>query len=183
MTSLTPLCQKAISEVLAHEGGYTNNPKDRGGETNWGVTKAVAISHGYSGPMKDLPREKAVEIYAARYWDPLRLDDVAAACPSLAVAVFDAAVNSGPYWAAKTLQRLLTALNDGGRLYPDLTVDGNIGPATLAALEALRKARGADTDKVLAGAFRGVRCAFLLGLAEEKPPQETFLWGWLKRVI
>jgi lysozyme family protein len=49
------------------EGGYSNNPNDSGGETMWGVTDRVARANGYAGPMKDMPREVAKNIYFASY--------------------------------------------------------------------------------------------------------------------
>ena len=52
----------AFDLLMGHEGGYSNNPKDPGGETMWGITARVARAWGYSGPMKSLPRETAKQI-------------------------------------------------------------------------------------------------------------------------
>ncbi|MCP1772876.1 lysozyme family protein [Neisseria perflava] len=49
----------AVDRVLGHEGGYVNHPADPGGETNWGVTKAVAREHGYTGSMREMTRNEA----------------------------------------------------------------------------------------------------------------------------
>ncbi|MGJ3630121.1 glycosyl hydrolase 108 family protein [Sphingomonas sp. MMS24-JH45] len=58
----------AIEEVLANEGGVNaNDPRDAGGETMFGITKAVARADGYTGPMRDLPRQRAFDIYFRRY--------------------------------------------------------------------------------------------------------------------
>lgn len=51
-----------IDGILSIEGGYSNNPDDRGGETNWGITKATARANGYQGEMKALSREEAYAI-------------------------------------------------------------------------------------------------------------------------
>ena len=51
-----------IDGILSIEGGYSNNPADRGGETNWGITKATARANGYQGEMKALTREEAYAI-------------------------------------------------------------------------------------------------------------------------
>ncbi len=53
--------------VFAVEGGYSNNPADPGGETNHGVTVAVARSHGYDGPMREMPKETAQQTSAATW--------------------------------------------------------------------------------------------------------------------
>lgn len=44
--------ERAMDATFQHEGGYVNNPNDRGGETNWGITIAVARAYGYTGPMR-----------------------------------------------------------------------------------------------------------------------------------
>jgi lysozyme family protein len=56
-----------IDGVIEREGGYSNNPNDSGGETMWGVTIRVARANGYAGPMKDMPREVAKNIYFSQY--------------------------------------------------------------------------------------------------------------------
>ena len=56
-----------IDGVIGREGRYSNNPADRGGETMWGITAAVARANGYAGAMRDMPRETAKDIYHRRY--------------------------------------------------------------------------------------------------------------------
>ena len=58
---------KIIESVLDREKGYVNNPKDAGGETNWGITIATARRNGYTGPMRDLSRDQAAKIYLNEY--------------------------------------------------------------------------------------------------------------------
>mgnify|MGYP002715655281 FL=1 len=53
---------KAFDILMVHEGGYSNNPRDPGGETMWGITSQVARKHGYMGPMRDLPLTEAKRI-------------------------------------------------------------------------------------------------------------------------
>ena len=55
---------RAFTELLGNEGGYSNNPNDPGGETNWGITLAVARANGYVGAMKDMDQSFAKRIYA-----------------------------------------------------------------------------------------------------------------------
>ena len=62
-----PLIARTIDAILRAEGGYVNDPADKGGETNYGITVAVARANGYTGPMRDLPVAMARAIYTARY--------------------------------------------------------------------------------------------------------------------
>jgi hypothetical protein len=84
-----------ITALLAREGGYTNDPKDAGGETNWGITVTVARAFGYDGLMTLLPKETAIAIYKQRYWQDPRLDKVAEYSPRIAEELLDTGVNMG----------------------------------------------------------------------------------------
>src|SRR3546814_12368752 len=66
----------SFDRLSGHEGGYINHPNDPGGETMWGITVAVARGVGYAGPMRDLTREQAKQIYRSLYWMPVRGDDL-----------------------------------------------------------------------------------------------------------
>jgi len=168
-----------IAEVIAREGGYVNHPNDRGGPTRFGVTMATARAHGYAGDMQALPREKAAEIYRSTYWELPRLDQVAPLYPTVAAELFDTAVNMGPATASKFLQRSLSLLNRGAVDYPDIAVDGLIGKGTIAALTAYRNKRGGEGELVLLKALEACQAARYLDIAEGKPSQEAFLYGWL----
>jgi len=67
---------KAFDLLIGNEGGYVNNPSDPGGETNWGITRAVAVDNGYTGSIKLMPKETAKGIYKKMYWDRLRCDQL-----------------------------------------------------------------------------------------------------------
>jgi lysozyme family protein len=86
----------AIQKTLKYEGGYTNNPEDPGGPTNWGITIADARKYwkadADSADVKEMPLSVAVEIYRKHYWAPVNGDALPA---GLDFAVFDFAVNSG----------------------------------------------------------------------------------------
>ena len=78
----------AVDFVLAHEGGYSNNPKDPGGETHWGISKR-------SWPLLDikaLTKKQAKEIYRSSYWDSIFLDEEPFPKD---IIIFDTAVNIG----------------------------------------------------------------------------------------
>lgn len=174
----TTLFEAALARVLALEGGYVNDPADRGGETRYGITAATARRHGYPGDMTGLPLETARAIYRAEYWAPLRLDAVAARHAPLAGRLFDIAVHLGPGTAGQFLQRALNLLNRGRRLFPDLAVDGRIGPATLAALDAL----GPRDPPLLERLLWAYQARRYLEIIEHDPAQERFTRGWFARL-
>jgi lysozyme family protein len=173
-----------VEALIDREGGYVDNPADKGGPTCFGITQAVARAHGYAGPMQQLPREEAAAIYRRLYWLRPRLNEVAERSARLAAELFDTGVNMGPAVAVTFLQRALTALNRNGKDYPDLVPDGRIGPQTLAALDAflaLRGKRGGET--VLLRALEALQGERYLRLAERRPANEAFLYGWLANRI
>lgn len=172
-----------IEEVIAREGGYSNHPADRGGPTRWGITQAVARQHGFTGDMRVFPHEEAVAIYRRLYWLRPRFADVANHAPALAAELFDTGINMGPAVAARFLQRALNALNRNGRDYAHMAVDGAIGPATLAALTAFLDHRGTAGELVLIKAVEALQGERYLGLAERRPANEAFLYGWLANRI
>ena len=148
---------KAFDILMGHEGGYSNNPRDPGGETMWGITLQVARKHGYMGPMQDLPLTEAKRIAKIEYWDPVRADDLPEA---IRFDAFDAAYHSGPRQSIRFLQRAVGTKDDG-----------IIGPQTLAAV------RAADpqlTDK----RFNGHRLRFLADLKA----WPDFARGWARRI-
>ncbi len=168
-----------VEELIAREGGYVNHPADRGGPTRWGITQAVARAHGYGGAMKTLPRAEAVSIYRRIYWLRPGFDGVTERAPKVAAELFDTAVNMGPETAVGFLQRALNALNRNGRDYPDIAVDRRIGPATLAALAGFLRARGSAGEAVLVKALDALQGERYVQLAEARPANEAFLYGWL----
>jgi len=173
-----------VEALIDREGGYINHPADRGGATCFGITEAVARAHGYGGAMRDLPRAEAEAIYRRLYWLRPRFDQVARRTPRLAAELFDTGANMGPTVAATFLQRALTALNRCGKDYPDLVPDGRLGGASLAALDAFLEMRGkAGGETVLLRAMEALQGERYLRLAERRPANEAFLYGWLANRI
>ncbi len=147
---------EAFQLLIGNEGGYSNNPADPGGETMWGVTARVARAHGYTGAMRDLPLATAKAIAKAEYWDPFKCDQLP---PDVRFQVLDAAYNGGA--PAKWLQQAA-----------GVSVDGVIGPQTLAALNA------SDPDKIVMR-FDAYRLQYLARLRGELP---EFAGGWMNRI-
>jgi lysozyme family protein len=173
-----------IDGLIDREGDYANNPADKGGPTCFGITEAVARAHGYRGAMRQLPRSEAAAIYERLYWRRPGFDQVAKRSGRVAAELFDTGANMGPAVAVTFLQRALTALNRNGTDYPDLTPDGRVGPATLAALDSFLKIRGtASGETVLLRALEALQGERYLRLAERRPANEAFLYGWLANRI
>ena len=173
-----------LDDLLDREGGYVNHPADRGGPTRYGITEAVARAHGYDGPIRSLPVEEARSIYRRIYWLRPKFDSIAAEAPSLAAELFDTGVNMGPAVAVTFLQRALTALNRGGGDYPDLVPDGRVGAATIDALRRFLAVRGRDAgERILLRAIEALQGERYLRLAERRPANEAFLYGWLANRI
>ena len=170
--------QDTLDALIGREGGYSNHPADKGGATMWGITEATARAYGYDKLMAGMPREVAVRIYMERYWLRPGLDKVNAIDPVIAEELLDTGVNMGPATAGKFLQRALNVLNQGGKLYADLTVDGAMGPMTLQALRAFLQLRGAAGRTVLMRMLNAQQSVRYMELAEANPSQEQFEFGW-----
>jgi lysozyme family protein len=148
---------KALKYVLEIEGEFVDHPDDPGGKTRWGITEVVARNNGYTGPMEKLPVDLAKKIYKESYYDAVRADELPW---PMCYYLFDMAVNSGPVQAIKTLQKTLR-----------VSVDGILGPQTLAAAQAM----GAERQAL----FLAERAIFYFSLSTF--PQ--FGRGWLKRLF
>lgn len=175
--------EKFLRRLLQIEGDFSNHPHDTGGATRYGITEALARRHGYRGRMSELPHDLAFTIYEAEFIRKLGLDRVAEIYEPLAWELFEFAVHSGVSRSVETLQRLLNANNLRGVYWPDLDVDGAMGPRTLGALSAYAKRRGKEGLELLTIAFNGIQISFYLSLVEDPRRlghDETWFYGWLQ---
>ena len=150
-----------VSLIMRHEGGYSNNPVDRGGPTNMGVThKTLAawrkIDEVTSDEVEKLSMDEAKAIYRANYWNALNCDQLP---PGVDLVVFDFGVNAGPSKAAKMLQKALA-----------VAPDGMVGQITVGA------ARISDAPFVIA-TFSDERLRYYQSL----PDWPVFGEGWTRR--
>jgi lysozyme family protein len=167
---------RAHAFVQKWEGGYVNDPDDKGGETIFGISRR-AHPHWVGWKFVDFGdrgseelKIAAEKLYRMHYWQPLSLDQFPS--QKLATMVYQAAVNCGTTTAAKWLQ---TALNGNGAT---LKVDGKVGNHTLHAIhEADREGK---TSAVVED-FRGSQKDHYYALIRN-PEQSKFLIGWLNRV-
>ena len=148
-----------IEVVLEHEGGYVNDPKDPGGETNFGIAKR-------SNPdvdIKNLTKAEASLIYKTKYWDKNKVESLP---EELWHIYFDCCVNMGKSRAVKILQQ---AANGKGA---NIDVDGGLGPNTLKAISNVELER-----------VRAYRVKYYADLVTRKPELEKFYFGWYKRAL
>ena len=134
-----------LSAVLYMEGGYVNDPTDPGGETNHGITVKVAREKGYTGPMIELTKAEAIDIYVEDYINRPKFDLVMQSSPAVAHKLIDAGVNVGTHRSSCWFQKSLNSLNRGGRDYPKISEDCKVGKYTLDAYNSLASVRGQVT--------------------------------------
>ena len=171
--------QSIIDGVIAVEGGYVDNPSDPGGKTNMGITEAVARANGFKGDMRALPRSTAYAIYYTRYVVGPNFDDVALIDERVAEELIDSGVNAGTERAAKWFQEALNGLNERGKAYTDVKVDGDIGPGTLSAFRAFKARRGKTATIIMLRALDAFQGEHYLTLGKDNSKFEDFLNGWL----
>ena len=168
----------AHSKTAVKEGGYVNNEKDPGGETNHGITKYVAMRYGYTGDMKTLPVETAKAIYKKAYWDTLYLDSVVD--QDVASEIFDTGVNCGIGTSAGFVQKILNAFNKEGTLWNDLKEDGVLG---MASISALNRAIDLKFKPEILKALNSLQGAHYIDIARRNTKLEVFVLGWFRNRV
>lgn len=161
-----PGFNEAVEKVLKHEGGYVDDPLDRGGATNYGITQKVYENFVgrpvTKAEIKNMPIGNAKAIYKKEYWDKVKGDSLKDY--AIAFLIFDAAVNSGVSTAIKTAQRIL-----------GINPDGIAGPEFIKHLNNFN-AKSFTTQ------FLKAREDFYKAIVERNPSQQRFEKGWLNRV-
>ena len=148
-----------IDITLHHEGGYVHDPKDLGGETNFGIAKRFYPDVD----IKNLTEDEAKEIYKRDYWVRNRVEELP---ENLRHIFFDMCVNQGRGRAVKILQQAANAKGAG------LKVDGGMGPKTIAAMD------GVELQRV-----RAYRVKYYADLVTRKPDLEKFYFGWFRSAL
>jgi len=168
--------KKIINHSMGIEGGYSDNPSDSGGQTKYGITEYTARRHGYTGPMKDLPYDVGFKIYEDDYWDAIMGDKMLKVSFPITAKLFDAGINISPRRIIAMLQRSLNLLTES-----KLTVDGIIGSKTINSLQGYMDKR--NSAKTLLKLIDGFQTTYYAELAEERPKDRAFIYGWIKNRI
>lgn len=177
-TDLNKTIPQILDEIVAVEGGYVNHADDLGGPTIFGITERIARKHGYRGRMQDMTREQAKAIYLAEFIRAPGFEAVHAVNPAIAAELIDTGVNMGTAYPCLWLQRCLNAFNDKGRLYPDIRVDGDVGPGTIAAIKAYLTKRDSRAVAVMLSALNSLQGARYVDVTEARAANESFTYGW-----
>jgi lysozyme family protein len=164
--------EACLSAVLKHEGGFVDDPVDRGGRTNMGITQSVYDAYRAgkgitTADVKEISQGEVRDIYFDKYWSPLRCSQMPI---GLDRVVFDAGVNSGTRRSAKWLQLAL------GLSAAD--VDGVIGQKTLHYISDAVTSN--EVDRVIVR-FMDERRKFLQAIVASRPEQARFINGWNNR--
>lgn len=170
------------------EGGFVNDPADRGGATNMGVTmvtfEAFCRLKGYPRPsverLKKLSQSEWQEVLKRMYWDKWQADYIKS--QKLANILVDWVWGSGVY-GIKIPQRLLGVVEDG-----------IVGEKTLQALNAqdpdkffqvVFDARKKFLHDITASSVRRYEARVGRKATEKELMKNTnkrFLKGWLNRL-
>jgi len=165
----------ALPVILAHEGGWSDNPRDPGGATKYGISlrflRAQGIDLDMDGDVdaddvRALSPQHAAALYRARFWDAEGYGRIVD--QQVATKVCDMSVNMGPRRAHRLCQR---ALNECGER---LEVDGVLGPDTVDAVNRTEA-------RELLLELCAEQTAYYTTLAEVKPALAVFLVGWTRR--
>ena len=156
--------------ILKWEGNFVNDPLDKGGATNKGVTIAVWKAQGYDkdgdgdidvADLKLITVEDATNIMKKNYWDRWKADQIKN--QAVANTLVDWVWGSGA-WGIKIPQRILGVKDDGV-----------VGDKTL---EALNKQNPKEfLEKLYLARFN-----FLDGIVASNPSQKRFIKGWKNRM-
>lgn len=185
-----------IDTLIKHEGGWSNHKFDAGKETNLGITIATWQRYGYDkdgdqdidvDDLKVITIEDAAKVYKPKFWDRVGGDHIKS--QAVANIVFDHAVNAGVSRAGKMVQAILNTTFRKG-----LSIDGIIGPKTIAALNSVDPNQFHDEFKLLRKDYynylannlklvRGFVKPFLQSLnIRPNDNFKAFIKGWLNRV-
>ena len=166
----------ALQITFGFEGGWSDNPNDPGGETNYGITASTFEAAKKAGLVRsesvaDITKSDAESIYRAWYWDRCRCDDLP---DGIDIIVFDAAVNCGVGSSGKFLQRAINR-----HAHDPVAVDGGIGPKTVKATMELSKLN-------CQGLFDGClleRLHYYREISDKNRNLQRFLRGWMRRTL
>jgi lysozyme family protein len=186
----------AFDETMHFEGGYANDPDDRGGETYRGIARRFHDQWSGWSIIDEIKRESPNDFrdrldqhaelqeqvktfYRSTFWRAIGGDEIED--QHIANELFDTGVNQGAGTAIRYLQESLNLLNRKPAETPDLEVDGVMGKKTLERLRQTieNERRRPDSLLKLLNLFQGNR---YIVRAQQDATQRKFIRGWLTRV-
>jgi len=177
---MTNLSEYAIDKLLQHEGKYSNDPNDRGGETYCGITRKNFPSLFLWTLLDQGQQEEVLLLHVHKFYESWWFDIGAEQISDdkLAVEYFLASVNCGKHKAVKMLQRSLNLLSRDGKDYLMVGEDGIFGNNTHTAMSRLVAKRG---DGLLRKMFNVQLGMHYIGIWDRDPSQRSFI-GWFDRL-
>jgi len=181
---------QAYNKTMSHEGGYSFDPNDAGGETYKGVSRRAHPNwFGWrvvdeAKKFKDFPnnltknkdlQDLILEFYKDKFWDILNLDHYS---QEISEELFDTCVNVGVFRAVTFLQSTINLLNRNGQKYDDIVIDGKFGPNTEKYFNLCLQT---NTEKLILNVLNGYQIKHYITLMEKNPTQEIYI-GWFNRV-
>jgi lysozyme family protein len=183
---------KIADEILKFEGGFVDNPADPGGPTKFGVSLRfmldlhaqdidtyVTVFGMRNSPLlstvQALTKKQAKAALNYRFWS---IRPYAELPFDVAMHCVDLAYNAGHDRSARVLQLAINATQTSSAP-PLVSVDGVLGPQTVAAVYAL--VEGGNEDLLITGIVH-CRKEFYFGLSRRRPALKVFLKGWFNRV-
>jgi lysozyme family protein len=165
----------SVVKLLEFEGIFSNDKDDKGGETKWGITEAVARENGYQGDMETMPLYEAKKIYKLRYWDYFDLDTIASKSRdhfNLSYEIFESAVNCGTFRVSEWIQRIFQVTSG------DIAFPVHL-PIIIGCFEKEIKAEKINLLIKLLNVLQGEH---YISITLNNPINEKYLKGWMKRV-
>jgi len=161
---------EAFKQTIGHEGGYVNDPDDKGGETKFGISKRSYPNED----IRNLTLERAKEIYYNDFWLKQSCH-LMEGFTDISIEIFDTSVNMGRGKGAKIFQEALNLSNRNERDYKDIAVDGGIGPKTISTFRACKNKR------LLYNVMNVLQGEFYIQLMRKNEVYEKYI-GWFDRV-
>lgn len=180
----------SYNKLIKLEGGYVDDPDDKGGETykgisrnnfpnwmGWLIIDSAKDSQNFPGLLKaNMNLSGLVEdFYFHNFWKKMNCDFVPDA---IASELFELSVNVGVSKATTILQSALNILNNNQKKYPDIRIDGKFGNKTLSTLQ---RALENVSNKLIFNVINILQGCFYIELMIKNPVYEKYI-GWFKRV-
>jgi len=180
----------AYVETMNHEGVYSNDTDDFGGETYKGISRTfnpswagwiiIDLKKGYIDFPNNIESNElepyVKEFYKLKYWDKLNLDNMK--YQEVAEELFDTAVNMGVERSAKFFQETINLLNRNEKNYSDISVDGELGRMSFNAFNLIQE-KDISTFLKIINVLQG---SHYINQMRKNKSQEKFARGWFNRV-